>query len=148
MATLNFNANDVDPSTGFDPLPAGKYAAIIVHSEEKDTKSGNGKYLELEFEILDNQYKGRKLWARLNLDNPSAKAVEIARAELSAICRATGVMTPGDSAELHNIPLELTLRCKKNKESGEDENVIAKYAKLGTAGQSPQAANDAAPWNR
>jgi hypothetical protein len=45
------------------------------------------------------------IWSRLNLDNP--KAVEIARRDLSAICRAVGVLTPGDSSELHDLPLVL-----------------------------------------
>jgi hypothetical protein len=30
MATLDFNANDVEPTTAFDPLPAGKYLAAIM----------------------------------------------------------------------------------------------------------------------
>ena len=32
--------------------------------------------------------ESRLLWARLNLDNPNQQAVQIARGELSAICRA------------------------------------------------------------
>ncbi len=148
MVALTFNAHDVEPSTGFDPLPTGKYPAIIVDSDEKPTKSGNGSYLQFEFEILDGQYKGRKLWVRLNTKNPSAKAVEIAKAEMSALCRAIGVMTPQDTVELHSIPIELTVRCKKNRDSGESENTITKYERLGTAGQSPQAATDASPWKR
>ena len=87
MADLHgFDANQVKPTTDFVPLPAGKYLAVIVESEFKPTKSGNGSYLELTFEVIDGEHKGRKLWARLNLDNPNPTAVEIARAELSAIC--------------------------------------------------------------
>ena len=76
MAYLNnFDANTVDPATSFDPLPAGKYVAAITESQMKPTKSGNGHYLELTFDVLDDgspagsKYKGRKVWARLNLDN-------------------------------------------------------------------------------
>ena len=29
MANLNFNATDVDPAVGYDPIPAGKYLAAI-----------------------------------------------------------------------------------------------------------------------
>ena len=36
----------------------------------KATKAGTGQYLQLGFQILDGPHKGRKLWARLNLDNP------------------------------------------------------------------------------
>ena len=88
MSTLNFNANEVEPSIGFDAIPAGKYQAVITDSEMKDTKSGTGKYLQLEFEIIEGDYKNRKLWARLNLENANSEAVRMARADLSAICRS------------------------------------------------------------
>ena len=68
--------------------------------------------------------KNRLLWARLNLDNPNATAVQIARAELSAICRAVGVLAPNDSVELHNLPLVIHVRCKKRKDTGELTNEI------------------------
>jgi hypothetical protein len=89
MPALNFNANEVEPSVGFEPIPNGKYQAVIAESGFKSTKSGNGRYLELEFEVIEGEHKGRKLWARLNLENPNSTAVEIARAELSAICSAS-----------------------------------------------------------
>ncbi|MGQ9636057.1 MAG: DUF669 domain-containing protein, partial [Bryobacteraceae bacterium] len=106
MAHLgNFDASQVEPTTTFDPIPAGKYLAMITASEMKPNKAGTGSYLELVFTIVEGEYKGRQLWGRLNLDNPNELAVKIARAELSAICRAVGVLTPRDSVELHNLPL-------------------------------------------
>ena len=80
MANLNgFDANEVEPTTTFEPLPAGKYLAAITESEMKPTKSGSGSYLQLTFTILEGEYKNRVLWARLNLNNPNATAVKIAR---------------------------------------------------------------------
>ena len=114
MANLgNFDASKVDPASSFDPIPAGKYLAAIVASELRPTKSGSGHYLELTFEIAEGQHKGRRLWARLNLDNPNPQAVQIARGELSAICRAVGVLQPRDSAELHNLPLSIKVACRR-----------------------------------
>ena len=64
MADLNgFDANEVDPTTTFDPLPAGKYVAAVTESEMKPTKSGAGKYLQLTFQILEGEYKGTLLRA-------------------------------------------------------------------------------------
>ena len=41
MANLNnFNANNVEPAADFDPIPAGKYVAVITDSEMKATKNG------------------------------------------------------------------------------------------------------------
>ena len=115
----NFDANTVDPMIEFEPIPAGKYLAIIAESEMKSTKSGTGVYLEFTFQIIEGEYKGRNHWARLNLENPSKKAVEIARAELSSICRAAGVMQPKDSVELHDLPLVISVRYKKREDTGE-----------------------------
>ena len=150
MANLgNFNAHEVDPTTEFDPVPAGKYLALIAESEIKPTKNNNGSYLQLTFEVLEGEYKGRKLWARLNLDNPNETAVKIARAELSSICRAVNVMQPGDSVELHNLPLVITVKCKKRPDTDEIDNVIAKYeSKQAAAGQPQQAQTSTPPWRR
>jgi len=141
MANLNgFNANEVEPNDNFEAIPAGKYIAAIVASETKPTKNGAGSYLELTFQILEGEYHGRKLWARLNLDNPNPQAVQIARGELSAICRAIGVMTPQDSVELHNLPMQITVKCKKREDTGDITNEIKGYAKKDAAptGAQPQ----------
>jgi hypothetical protein len=150
MANLgNFDANSVDPNIEFEPIPAGKYLAMITESEMKPTKSGSGSYLQLTFQILEGEYKGRFVWARLNLNNPNATAVQIARAELSALCRAVGVMTPNDSAQLHNLPLVISVKCKKRDDSDEYTNEIKGYAKREVAnGQLQQAAGTTPPWRR
>ena len=127
MAILNFNANEVEPSKAFDPIPAGKYVAVITDSEMKDTRAGTGRYLQLEFEITDGEFAGRKLWSRLNIENQNAEAVRLARADLSAICRAVNVLTPNDSADLHNLPLVIKVHCRKDKNTGEITNDIRGY---------------------
>lgn len=152
MADLNgFNANNVEPKSNLDPIPSGKYVAVITDSEMKPTKAGTGEYLELKFQVVEGDHKNRLLWSRLNLNNPNAQAVEIARAELSAICRAVGVMSPQDSVELHDLPLVLTVRCKKREDTGEVTNEIKGYApKAPQAGPAPAAAgtNSTPPWQR
>jgi len=150
MADLNgFNAGEVEPNTPFEPLPAGKYLAIITDSEMKATKSGDGRFLELVFEVIEGDCKGRKVWDRLNLENPNALAVKIARGQLSAICRAVGVMTPRDSVELHNLPLVVTVKVKRREDTGDLVNEVSGYAKKEAAtGQPQQAATDRAPWKR
>ena len=127
MATLNFNANEVEPSKAFDPIPAGKYIAVITDSEMKETRAGTGRYLQLEFEITDGEFAGRKLWSRLNIENQNAEAVRMARADLSAICRAVNVLTPNDSIDLHNLPLVIKVHCRKDKNTGEITNDIRGY---------------------
>ena len=139
MAQLDFNANEVEPTTAYEPLPAGKYLSEISASEMKQTKSGNGSYLELEFTVLDGPCRGRKTWDRLCIDHPNELTQRIARGNLSAICRAVGVLQPRDSVELHHLPMVITVRCKKRKDTGEISNEIKGYAKREVAaGQPPQ----------
>ena len=151
MANLNgFDATQVEPAAKFDPIPAGRYLAVITESEQKPTKAGTGNYLQLTFQIQEGVHKGRILWARLNLDNPNATAVQIARAELSAICRAVGVTAPNDSVELHNLPLMITVRCRKRQDTGDITNEIAGYAKKESSAPplATAAAATVAPWKR
>ncbi|MBI5886146.1 MAG: DUF669 domain-containing protein [Deltaproteobacteria bacterium] len=149
MADLNgFNANNVEPNADFDPIPAGKYLAIITASEMKPTKNNNGHFLELTFQVIDGQYKNRLLWSRLNLDNPSDQAVQIARGELSALCRAIGVMQPRDSIELHNLPLMVTVKCKNREDTGDVVNEIKGYAKKEPVAATPSAQINTPPWAR
>lgn len=150
MANLNgFNAANVDPATDFDPIPAGKYLAIISNSEMKSTKRGSGTYLELTFQVIDGQYKNRLLWSRLNLSNPNQQAVQIAQGELSAICRAVGVLQPKDSCELHNLPLIVTVKVKKREDTGDLLNEIKGFAKKEAAtGQPQQETTNTPPWAR
>jgi hypothetical protein len=150
MPTLKgFDANTVEPTTEFDPVPAGKYLAVITASEMKATKNGKGSYLELQFQIIEGECANRNVWARLNLDNPNQQAVQIARAQLSAICRATGIMTPNDSCELHNLPLVIDVRCKKREDNGEISNEIKGFSKKeAPAAPARQAASSTPPWAR
>lgn len=151
MANLGgFNAAEVSPQTEFAPLPAGKYLAVITESESKATQKG-GELLALTFEVTEGEYKGRKLWARLNLVNASDEAVKIARSELSAICHAVGVMKPNDSCELHNIPLVLKVIVEKRKDTGDMTNRIKSYESRSAASAAtprPASAGGPAPWAR
>ena len=144
-----FDANEVEPVVDFEPIPEGEYVAIVTASEEKPTKSGNGTYLELTFQVIEGEYKERLLWSRLNLDNPNPLAVKMAKGHLSAICRAVGVMTPNDPVELHDLPLLITVKCKKREDNGEMTNVIKGYTKKdGPPAQPQHAASGTPPWKR
>lgn len=121
-----FDASKVKP-TSFEPLPAGWYTVVITESENKPTKAGTGSYLQLTLEVVDGEYKGRKLFERLNLENPNAQAVEIARGTLSAICHAVNVLTPRDSSELHNKPMQANVSLRRRADNGEMTNEIKGY---------------------
>ena len=147
MATINFNANEIEPSSYFDAIPAGKYLAVITRSDKIETKDKKGQFLLLEFEIVEGDYKNRKLWSRLNINNKNPETVRIANADLAAICRAVNVMQPRDSSELHNLPLTIIVKCRKNQDD-EIVNEIKGYApKASLSGAVTAAPATTAPVN-
>lgn len=105
MANLANLYSPQDQVKSVEAIPAGEYKAVIVASESKRTKAGDGEYLELEHQIIEGEYAGRKLYSRLNLQSKNPKAVEIARSDLAQIRNATGKLNPRDSIEFHNIPI-------------------------------------------
>jgi hypothetical protein len=126
MANLGatFDATTVDPATGFELFPVGKYVVQLVGSEMRPTKDGGGQYLWLEFDVLEGPLAGRKLFDRLNLVNASAQTVEIAQRTLSAICHATGRLQVQDSQELHLIPMVADVKIKPPKNGYGESNKI------------------------
>ena len=128
MANLaGFNAAEVEPNVGFEIVPPGDYEACIVASEMKSTKSGDGQYLNLEIQIISGPMQNRKLFEKLNLVNKNDVAVTIAKGTLSAICRAVNVLTPNDSADLHNKPFRIAVGAKKREDTGEMQNNIKSF---------------------
>lgn len=99
-----FNAAGIKPNAALLAIPSGQYPVIITKSEEKPTKNGAGSYIEFEMTIQGGEYAGRKLYDRLNINNPNQTAVDIAYATLSAICHVTGRLQIQDTAQLHGVP--------------------------------------------
>ena len=150
MQLSGFDANTVDPNTAFEPLPAGWYKAVITESEEKPTKAQTGSYLQMTLEIIDGEHKGKKVFERLNLNNPNATAVDIAKRTLSAICHSTGVLTPRDSADLHDKPIMVKVAVRPASGGYDAGNDIKGYEAVGagggTAQQAPATEGSKPPW--
>lgn len=127
MAQLNFDAKTVAPSAAFDVLPAGWYNVRMTASEMKPTKDGAGSYLSLTLTVEDGQFKGRKIFDRLNLNNKNATAVKIAYETLSAICHATGVIQLQDSSQLHGILMACKLKIEPAEGTYSEGNEVAGY---------------------
>ena len=157
----SFDATSVEPTTAQELLPAGKYRAQIVESEMRVTKNGMGQLLWLMLDILDGEYKGRKIFDQLNLVNPNPTTVEIAQRTLSAICHATGKMHVSDSEELHLIPMTIQVKIRPPKNGYGESNAVAylppdraaaaRAAKPASAAPATPAAPPkmaSAPWNK
>jgi hypothetical protein len=139
------NADEIEERKGYEPLPPGDYTAMITESEMKPTD--HGQMLVLTLEIQDEEFKGRKIFERLNIEHSgkdtSAKTVEIAYQVLGEIIRACGKKTIKDTEELHNkrlnikvrvdAPKEYTDKKTKEKKMGTAQNSISKYSVFGSS---------------
>lgn len=108
-----FTTADHEPMTDFTPIPDDWYLFEIVKSEIKDTKAKNGKRLNFQLKVIEGgeskedgraKHVGRLVFVGLNIQNPSAQAVEISMRELRSLCDACNVEELEDSVELHDIP--------------------------------------------
>jgi hypothetical protein len=126
-----FDATTVAPSTGRETIPAGNYKVVISKTEEKDSKATQGaSYLNLEFTIIEGEFEKRKLYAILNLNHPSDVAVGIARADLSAICHAVGVLQPETPDDLKDIPLFIKVAIQPPKGDYPESNRVVGYKSI------------------
>ena len=146
MATLSFNAHNVAPATRPGPIPKGTYLAHIIESDLQPLKSGNGEALKLVFEVLDGEYKGRKVIERLNIVHANAQTQNIAQSQLSALCHAIQVMELRDSGMLHYKPVRISVTIRES--AGYDpQNSVNGYeaASGGMPAHTPAAPFQQAP---
>ena len=107
-------------ATRQDTIPQGRYEARIVRS--KMNQVATGSRLDLDFEIMGGEHDGHVIVKQLHLHSANANTQWQARAELSRICVAVGVMTPKDSSALHNIPVAIQVEADKR------HNTITAYS--------------------
>lgn len=131
VVNLNFDSTQVKPSEGVntDPIPVGRYKMAIEDSDYKPGSKPSTMVLAITLAVLEGEFKGRKVFENLNLVNPSAQAQMIASEQLSAICRATGVIKPGPSTDLHGRPFEADVGIDKGSEKKDPitQLVVAEY---------------------
>ena len=95
-----FNVAEMPESVGFTPIPAGWYVAKITKAELRDTKAGNGKYINIRYDIMGPAYEGRAVFGMINVKNASEQAEEIGRQNLGDLMRAIGLTKVRDTEQL------------------------------------------------
>ncbi len=133
----NFNANEYEAMGDFSPIPAGEYPAVITESEWKATKDQTGQYLQMKVEVIDGEFKDRTLFVRLNLQNKSTQAMDIAKRELATIAKAVGEQYVQDSSQLHNKPMIIKVAVKPADGQYGASNEIKNYLPFGQPVTTP-----------
>tara|TARA_R110002126_G_scaffold30625_1_gene99885 strand:- start:224 stop:691 length:468 start_codon:yes stop_codon:yes gene_type:complete len=141
----------VDEVGSYDPLPEGWYTTKITNSELKDTKSGTGQYIKLEFTVTSESFSGRKVWGMLNIRNDNEKAEEIGRKQLNSLMAALGMESLGDTDELVGGDVSIKLKIKEASGGYDASNDVKAYKAI-QGGSSPKATaapeKAAPPWSK
>jgi hypothetical protein len=128
----------------FDLLPAGWYAATITGAESRDTKSGTGKYLRIEFTLADPA--GRKVWNNYNVKNDNPAAESIGRQQLAEVVRAIGKKAVRDTDELRGCVLSIKVKVREAANGYEASNEVAAAKALEGSAPTKAAPKATPPW--
>ena len=145
MAHFSFDASTVAPQAVTGPIPAGTYLAHCIESDVKPLNSGNGTGLKMTFEVIDGQYKGRRVWENLNIQHTNEDAQRIAQSQLSALCHAVNVIKLEDTAALHFKPVKIKVVVREAQGQYQASNNIKGYESAGGAAVAFVPAAEAAP---
>ena len=133
-------------------VPAGWYLAHIVEAEVRDAANGNGNYLWTAFEIIEGQYKGRKVFHTVTIHNASQQAVEIGQRLMTDVYLACGVTGPTqDIGVLLYKPVKIRVGIKRDPEGlypdGNRVNAVRPQDYEPKRGRFTPSASGAAPTN-
>lgn len=130
MGNLGLNIDETPPAQDTSvPVPAGDYLVCPVEAAMKTTKAGTGQFIRVVFEVIDGEYRRRKLWQNFTWINPSEKAQEIGRGQFSAMCKAMGMSgIVDDTSEILQKPVIATVAIVESDWNGKDENKITHYS--------------------
>ena len=111
---FSFDATGIDTSDdrGFEPLPQGKYNAMVSKVEERLTQSGVNM-LVLECTVMDGEFANRKIWWNFHLNNKSEQAVKISSENLYMLtinCDLPKPIGTFDALTLQGIPFVMGVK--------------------------------------
>lgn len=96
-------------------IEEGRYRAVIVSSEMKDTKTG-GKMVAFKIIITEGAHKDTEFVEYINVVNSNPEAVNIGLRQIANMGKAVGLTHVNDSNELHNKPLIIEVKNKKSED--------------------------------
>jgi hypothetical protein len=119
------------------PLAAGTYPVRIENASVKLAKSGNGKYVEVQFRVTDGIGANRCVWARLNHQNANETAARIGMAQLKKLAAMCGLTRLTDTSQL--IDSELCIDVTAREYNGNVYNDVKDFSKAGSAASKPKS---------
>ncbi len=146
---MAFNWNNFDPTAdeykdkGFEVIPAGWYpmaiskanvleeALVTCKNEEKTAMiSGPATTLKATVDIIDGQYKGRKIFMDVRLEYPNKKAEGFGKRMFAKLSLALGLRHPKNEGEFLMKPFLGKLKVVPESEQYPAKNDISDIAPI------------------
>jgi hypothetical protein len=124
-----FDSNEIADEDEFDALPAGSYPLMVCKAEMRPTKSGTGRYCNVEFAIANGSGSGRKVFDIFNLENQSEVAQRIGKSHFKSFVVAAGVPIIKDEDHLFDLVDKIVVAdlVVERGTDGKDRNKVKKY---------------------
>lgn len=111
-----FNAQAVEPGTGFEIWPEGWWPVIITGAEEKPNQGDDpGMTWHLSIKGLDGPVKDKKGTIQIAHKSGNQQRMDIALKTMSAICHVCNVLAFQHPGQLANIPFLVKSGVRKGK---------------------------------
>ncbi len=132
------------------PVPAGQHTLVIYDHAYRENAKQNGHWLRLHFEVKGGPATGQTFVQFYNVQHVNETAEQIAKQELSSLCRAGGIDGFGDPDELIGLEFDAVVKIK------DDKNEIGRYLTSSNkpapapaaAAAQPAAASEKRPWEK
>ena len=116
MVALPYQSNAKDyPSQDFQPIPPGKYPAVILEASLHANKAGNGQYFKFKWQIAEGPFVGRVIFSQHNVVNSNPDAERIGRTEIQSFATALGIEELADTADLIGKPMLASVTLREDK---------------------------------
>jgi hypothetical protein len=114
---------------GFSPVPPGEYDVIMIESEFKKSRSGNGHHFDPILSIVGGPYKGKQIRPIINYVNENPIAQDIGEREMADLTRAIFGFDKDwpDSIELHGKPFSVKVEIQDGQGGFPDKNIVTRY---------------------
>lgn len=78
-----------------DMIEPGEHPMRAIDIKLQSTHDNTGKYIEVQFEITDGEFENWKVFQKFNIQNKSAKAVQISVGQIKSWIKACGFEATG-----------------------------------------------------
>lgn len=125
---LNIDMSGIDTT---EITPPGNYFVVCEYAELKDTKSGDGQYINCRFRVKEGPRAGDTIFTMFNVKNKNAQAVQIGLKQLKMYCEAAGIPTD-KLTDVNHLLGKPVIAAVKNKEDDYGTKAVIVYFKKHT----------------